>query len=183
MVGAIKEVISEESPALNKPEFAFELTREAALKNYLVLKKYNLHLGKALEAQKDTPLAYGSEFRTPAKLQKIFKDHPYWEHLEMILTNGSNWPLAELDEEKRKQDLAEALEYGNHKGASDNPDQLRDLIRKDVDYAYGLVLPLEKIDQIDGICMAPMNISPQWTIDEYGNIVGKDRLTHDQSFK
>jgi hypothetical protein len=52
LVGAIKEVISEESPILNKPEFVFELTREAALKNYLVLKKYNLHLGKALEAQK-----------------------------------------------------------------------------------------------------------------------------------
>ena len=183
MIGAVKEVISEGCPTLQKPEFTFELTREAALKNYLVLKKYNLHLGNALEAQKNTPLKYGSEFREPSKLEKVFKHHPYWEHLKTILTNGSDWPLTKLDEDKRKEDLAEALKYGNHKGASENPDQLRELIQKDVDYAYGLVLPLEKIDQIDEICMAPMNIAPQWTIDEYGKIVGKDHLTHDQSFK
>ena len=31
--------------------------------------------------------------------------------------------------------------------------------------------------------MAPMNIQLQNTIDEHGNIVQKDRLTHDQSYK
>jgi hypothetical protein len=31
--------------------------------------------------------------------------------------------------------------------------------------------------------MAPMNVAPQHSIDEYGNIIEKDRLTHDQSWK
>ena len=31
--------------------------------------------------------------------------------------------------------------------------------------------------------MAPMNITNQNTIDEHGRVVGKDRLTHDQSYK
>jgi hypothetical protein len=30
--------------------------------------------------------------------------------------------------------------------------------------------------------MAPLNIQPQWTINECGKIVAKDRLTQDQSF-
>jgi hypothetical protein len=31
--------------------------------------------------------------------------------------------------------------------------------------------------------MAPVNIAPQNTIDGFGRIIAKDRLTHDQSFK
>jgi hypothetical protein len=31
--------------------------------------------------------------------------------------------------------------------------------------------------------MAPLNIQAKWTINERGEIVEKDRLTHDQSFK
>ena len=80
----------------------------------------------------------------------------------------------DLDEDKRKEDLEEALEYGNHKGACNNPELLRALVEKDVKYAYSLVIPLDKIKSIPEICIAPVNIASQWTIDEYGNIVGKD---------
>jgi hypothetical protein len=31
--------------------------------------------------------------------------------------------------------------------------------------------------------MAPMNIQPQWTINEWGEIIEKDWFTHDQSFE
>jgi hypothetical protein len=31
--------------------------------------------------------------------------------------------------------------------------------------------------------MAPVNIAPQNTIDEFGRIIAKDCLTHDQCFK
>ena len=54
---------------------------------------------------------------------------------------------------------------------------------KDVDYGFALPVPLTKLPKIPGICLAPVNIAPQNTIDEHGNIIAKDRLTHDQSFK
>ena len=51
-----------EGKAQAKPKFKSELTKEATLKNYLVLKRYKLSLDKALKDQKDSPLGYGSEF-------------------------------------------------------------------------------------------------------------------------
>ncbi len=103
--------------------------------------------------------------------------HPNRDHLKSILLNGSDWKLEDIDEESRKKDLAEALKFGNHKGATDNPDLLKELVAKDVIYGYAMTLPLEKIEQLDEICMAPMNIAPQHSIDKFGIIVDKDRLT------
>jgi hypothetical protein len=65
------------------------MTREAAAKNFLILKKYNFNLEKAIESQKLSPLKYGSEFRPPKTLQTIFEHHPLWTRMEQLLTNGS----------------------------------------------------------------------------------------------
>ncbi len=46
-----------------------------------------------------------------------------------------------------------------------------------------MVVPLSKIANLPHVCMAPLNVAPQHSIDEYGNVVEKDRLTHDQSWK
>jgi len=55
-----------------QPEFTFDLTPEAAAKNYLVLmKKYNGNLGALLEAQRNSIVGYGLEFRDVDTLQKI----------------------------------------------------------------------------------------------------------------
>ena len=48
---------------------------------------------------------------------------------------------------------------------------------------YRLPLPLVKATKIPNILIAPMNIQKQNTINEYGRIVPKDRLTHNQSFE
>ena len=75
------------------------------------------------------------------------------------------------------------MEFGNHKGASSKLDLLHKLVDKDVAHGYCLPLPLEKIESLPGVLMAPMNIMEQNTIDETGKIVPKDRLTHDQSYE
>ncbi len=79
--------------------------------------------------------------------------------------------------------LLEALSFGNHKGAPSQPELLKELVISDVVHGYALPLPLNKITCIPGICMAPLNIQAQWTINKCGKIVKKDRLTHNQSFK
>lgn len=179
----IRLAISMECKKPKKPEFSFELTKEVGLKNYLVLKKHGLDLSRALSAQAGSPMSYGSEFRPVAHIEQIFSRHPNWQRLKSILECGSDWKLEELSEEERVSDLVEALEFGNHKGATMKPDLLKELVLKDVQYGYAFVLPLNKILSVPGVCMAPMNISPQHSIDEYGNIVPKDRLTHDRSYK
>ena len=99
--------------------------------------------------------------------------------MSTILTNGSDWPLAQIDEDMRLRDVKEALAFGNHKGASLQPDLLLELVGKDVHFGYSLPLPLNKATQIPGILIAPMNIQKQHSIDDTGRIIDKDRLTHD----
>jgi hypothetical protein len=95
----------------------------------------------------------------------------------------SEWPLEPLNKECRLEDINEALAFGNHKGASLQPDILRKLVTKDIQFGYCLPLPFGKAMNIPGILLAPMNIQKQNTINEHGWIVEKDHLTHDQSFK
>ena len=158
------------------------MTEEAAQNNFCILKKYKFDLNRALQAQEGSPLSYGSEFRDPSLLKLVFEKHPNWTRMYNILKNGSDWPLQDMDNETRASDLIEALEFQNHKGATENQDLLLNLCSKDVKFGYGLVLPLSKVTRIPGILMAPMNIMRQNTIDEQGRIVEKDRLTHDQSY-
>jgi len=113
----------------------------------------------------------------------MFDHHPLWNRMEDILKNSSKWPLEEISNENRASDLQEALIFGNHKGASLKPEVLKKLISKDVKYGYSLPIPLDSVTKMKGLEMAPMNIMAQNTIDEFGRVVPKDRLTHDQSWK
>ena len=94
--------------------------------------------------------------------------------MQKILKNGSDWPLQNMDNNTRATNLTEALEFQNHKGATENQDLLLNLCSKDVKFGYGLVLPLSKVTRIPGLLMTPMNITQQNTIDEHGRIVKKD---------
>ena len=81
-------------------QFSFELNMEAAMKNALVLRKYDYDLKKAIEAQPGTTISYGSEIRPLVQLdvllhnrqqsrrrtvknamrnlQKHFSNQPFW---------------------------------------------------------------------------------------------------------
>ena len=142
IIRAIKQIPPRQS---SRPEFSFELLEEAAEKNFLILmQKYGGRLNDALAAQKDSTVGYGSEFRVVATLSYIFQRHPNWTRMSRILTHGSEWPLAPINEECRLVDVREALIFGNHKGASTKPDLLLQLMSKDVHFSYCLPLPLAK---------------------------------------
>jgi hypothetical protein len=103
--------------------------------------------------------------------------------MEAFLLEGSKWPLVEISKNKGHQDLFNALTFGNHKGTLQKPVILKKLITKDVKYGYSLPIPLSSVRLIPGLVMAPMNIMEQETIDKFGQIIPKDRLTHDQSWR
>jgi hypothetical protein len=54
--------------------------------------------------------------------------------MSQILTNRSEWSLEPLDKECRLEDIDKALAIGDHKGASLQPDLLRKLVTKDVQF-------------------------------------------------
>jgi hypothetical protein len=164
-------------------EFVFEMTMEATAKNFLIQKKYNFDLGKAIEAQRLSPLGYSSKFKPPDTLKKIFRYRPLWPRMEQLLIKGSKWLLEGISEGKRVANLEEALKFKNHKRASQKLELLAKLISNDICYDYGFIIPREKIACLPNACLAPMNIMMQYTLDAGVNIVDKECFTQDQSFK
>jgi hypothetical protein len=52
--------------------------------------------------------------------------------MKRILKDGSKWPLVDISKDKRKQDVLNALTFGNHKGALAKPDLIQKIIGKDI---------------------------------------------------
>ena len=181
MIEIIKHILSSPTKQMKAPEFIFDMSSSAANQNWKTLEKYDLNLDLALSNQQNSQLGYGSEFRDPTLLNLIFKKHPLWPRLKSQLENGAHFPLKPLSLDDRKLDLMEALDFGNHKGVSENPELFEKMMKNDVDYGYSLVLPRDKIEMISGALLAPMNIADQSGINERGEIVKKKRLTHNQS--
>jgi hypothetical protein len=71
------------------PEFIFELSDEATKHNLAMFKKYNFSLEDILNAQQDSPVGPGKEFRPPNILRLVFGLHPLWDRMESILTHSS----------------------------------------------------------------------------------------------
>ena len=138
-----------------------------------MLEHHHFDLERAIENNGNSPLQAGSEFRPVNIIEPIFSRHPLWIWLQRLLKFGSDWKLDMFDHDQRRQDLTEALTFGNHKGATTKQTLLRDLIWKDVKNAYGLVIPLKSCFDIPGALVAPMNIMCQNAIDENGNIIQK----------
>eukprot|EP00978_Attheya_sp_CCMP212_P014605 scaffold37341_cov51-Attheya_sp.AAC.1 len=59
---------------------------------------------------------------------------------------------------------------------------MEDLIKGDVEHGFLLVIPRDKVMEIVGAQVAPMNGENQNSINKQSEIVSKDRLTHNQSW-
>jgi hypothetical protein len=121
IIRAIKEIPPQ---CLTLPEFSFNLTSEAAKKNYLTLmRKYKGNLAALLEAQHNLTVGYSSDFWDVVTLARIFGQHPNWLQMSQILTNGLEWPLEPLHKKRRCWDVDEALAFGNGGITSARPPQ------------------------------------------------------------
>lgn len=105
-----------------------------------------------------------------------------WPQLKEQLRFGCRFPLQPVSDETRRHDTTAALERGNHKSAQKRPETLRRLIADDVVHGFQVPFPKDRIQELQGIAIAPYGITDQLTIDEKGDVVPKVRLTHDQSW-
>jgi hypothetical protein len=75
------------------------------------------------------------------------------------------------------------LKYGNHKSAEKEQEHLVGMLREEVQWMWQLPLPCRAIAHIPDCIMAPLSMALQQTINEFGEIVAKWRLTHDQTYE
>jgi hypothetical protein len=122
LVAIIRTTISTPCDSPSPPEFSFTFDLESTKKNYIILMKK--HCGSqqcALNANSNPPLEMGLEFRKILIIKPIFWHHPIWPRMKRILTKRLHWPLEDLAEDLQIADVNKAIEFGNHKGATNNP--------------------------------------------------------------
>jgi hypothetical protein len=93
------------------------------------------------------------------------------------------YPHKQITCHARWQLIQQSINRGNHKSARDQPKKLVELRTSDFHSGFALPLPTKAIFKIPNIVLAPVCIANQLTISNDGNIIAKDPLTHDQTFK
>jgi hypothetical protein len=184
------------SSAYRQPEFHFTHSLDSAIHNARLLEEANFDIqdiwrknsssptdNKCFRPDQNSITMPGTEFRPVHLLQNVFIDHPaLWPRVRRMLEHGFRLPLKPLEESKGAKDVEDALAYGNHKSAMKHPEPLRKILGDEVHRGWQLVIPKDIIPRIPGAIVSPMGIIEQSTIDEFGRVTTKWRVTHDQSF-
>ena len=84
----IKDVLSYDLPPIIPSAFKFHPTAAAARHNMQVIISHG-SVKAALEAETNSPLCYGSEFRPTRALDKLMCMHPLWDKTKTILEQGT----------------------------------------------------------------------------------------------
>ena len=93
-----------------------------------------------------------------------------------------DFPVEDLEDNIRKQDVKEALHRGNHKSAEKHAAHLEKAISKEIKKGWNLLLLEEHAMQIPDLEISPMGVAEQLGVSETGEFVEKLRITHDLSF-
>ena len=106
------------------PEFKFDTSTQAASFNWNLLSANNFNLDEILNRRGRSTTSYGSEFKNTLDLDSLLRFHPRWPVLKKKLEEGSLFPLSNISEEERSNDVEAQFSRGNHKSAQKNCDFL-----------------------------------------------------------
>ena len=179
-VDTITTILRTELPPIQPSPFKFTPTREAAEWNKQVI-TFHGGLEQAIQHHRNSPTSYGSEFRPVWCLHLLMRLHPLWPETAKRIGEGSTFPLDPIPEADRIEDLKAALVYKNHKSADEN-ETFIDTMTNEIRHGWALPLPPDFATSIPEAAAAPHGIISQHTINERGEILDKNRMTHDQSF-
>lgn len=135
-------------------------------------------MAAAFKAHTNNPIAYGLEFRPTQALEMLMHQHPVLLKTKQIIDRGTKFPLHPIKNHIREQDLSYVLKYKNHKSANKDS-SLSKHKSAEVIHGWSLPLPPSFSTQIFDAKIAPHGIIRQNTITELGEIVEKERVTHD----
>ena len=183
LLRAIRFARSWKSPAPSQPIFKFRPTLLAAKHNMEILHQFNYDFKTAIMHDPNSPLHPGSEFRPVSILAPVFKNHPSWNKIYNTLTCGGHYPLLPLSNDYTKSDLEEGIAFGNHKSAVQSKSWMMDSLTKEIIRGWQVPLLSNKLHRIPGALVAPLGCQKGTTINENGDRIPKNRLTHNQSMK
>jgi hypothetical protein len=102
----------------------------------------------------------GSEFWQIRHLAGLLASHPLWGRWEEGLNHGVTYPLEPYSNHDMKLDLAAQLKRGNHQSTKASLGVLNKLNAEDVEHDYSFCLPVEALQAIDELAVAPHGVVP-----------------------
>jgi hypothetical protein len=130
-----------------------------------------------------TIISFGSEIRPIEHLDQLLQHHLNYEHLRRNITHGVNYPIRELDEKTRHNEVQKQLSKGNHKSAliPEGRKHVDKLMHEDIKLGYGIPITTDCAAKLKHAEVYPVGLQHQTTIDARGASIPKKRVTHDLS--
>ena len=180
----IRYILTQHLPPIEKSDWTFDRSIQAATHNSNILKSFNYNTEHATQHTKNTVLSYGSEFRSTTTLEPLLRHHQHWPAIKEIITSGASYPLHPISDEDRLSDIEYMLQRGNHKSAleADNKLALDKAFTKEVKHHWAIPILPASIPLIPGASVTPLGVATQWSINETNDRIIKRRPTHDCTF-
>ena len=180
----IKRLLQKPSQQMSPLSLKFERSTAAALHNSELILQHNGTLQNLFDSMDPSVIHYGSEFRPIEDLKELLSTNTKWEKFSKILTTGVEYPMDELPENERLDDIEFHLQRGNHQSTDTDigVEKLEKAYSKEVSYGWQVPILPSVIKTIKGACITPLGVSAQWTIDAFCNRIQKHRVIHDCSF-
>jgi len=166
---------TKENPLLQSL-FIFEYSRDAELHNSIILEQFNFDIDKAIQAQPNSQIHYGLEFKPSLKLKELLEHHPHWHQLKSILDNGAIFLLSPITLGDRTTDNAFLKKRGNHRSAIKNCETLVRMINDNISRGFALPLPIDILPLLPNASLAPLGCVEQEMINELGE---KNQILYD----
>ena len=179
----IKRVCKSSVPTPKPSPFKHERSYEAAVFNSIIIRKHDYDLQQVIDANPDSTISPGSEFRQPEVIATFLDVHPFWPRINDILRHGAFYKFKLVpSEEERCAENEAILTYGNHSSARKRPHALIKVSKKDTAAGYSFPVTFDCCRKIRHGRVGPLGVAQHPGITETGDIKMKDRLAHNQSF-
>ena len=129
------------------------------------MERFDHNIAALLDHFGDTTIGYGSEFRTPHHLNKIFGGHPNFAFFRNTLENGMGYLFtSKISNAQRLLEVQANLKRGNHKSSTSMPDVTAKELAKDVCHGFSLPLPVDTIPHLQGALVQLCGITSQYAL-------------------
>ncbi len=179
----LKTISDTMPPAPAASPFRYDLSLEAAIHNSSIIASHDHDLEQVFAAYPVSILSPGSEFRPIDVLEQLLGTHPNWPRLRETLLHGAvNEVKSSVDDFHRQLENDAIIDYNNHSSTHQRLEAYNKMIGKDAKRGYSFPVTIECAKRLRHGRIGPVGMARHNGINEFGDLIPKDRLTHDQSW-
>ena len=134
--------------------------------------------------EENTSIYPENKFRDLKFIEPLFDLHENGDKLKEIVLNGASYHFdssIDYSAEQAEEDLYFNIDRGNNKSTMGNEEFITKSIDNEVSRGWAFPIPLNWVPLIPGIAVTPIEVAKQYTLNENGCIIPKNRITHDCS--